>query len=123
MSSSNNIQSSTYIKILCNILFVFLMNTQGQSSLFKNPFSNKNSISLLYHILSDCFMPYSDLYSLTLYELWSSSFGTLIPSGTFIYIYIYVSNDPYKYAVTTSSSFICNSIFTVLAIKYRNVAT
>jgi hypothetical protein len=112
-------RSWTYMKVMWNPPSVFLMNTQGQSSFFWNPFSTKNSLSLLYHILPDCFMPYNDLCSLTLYILQSSSFGTLIHLCTFIWIF--ASNDPYKYTVTTSINFICNSMFTTMDIKYRNV--
>jgi hypothetical protein len=55
----------------------------------------------LYHILPDCFKPYKDLISFTQYMLWFVFvFGIEIPSGTFMYIS--ESNNPYKYAVTTS---------------------
>jgi hypothetical protein len=34
---------------------------------------------------------------------------------------IFVSSDPYKYAVTTSIDFICKFILAAIDIKYRNV--
>jgi hypothetical protein len=79
----------------------FLMNTHGQSSLFEYPLFRRNSFSRLYHILLDCFKPYKDLISFTQYMLrFAFIFGIEILSGTFMYIS--ESNDPYKYAVTTS---------------------
>jgi hypothetical protein len=79
----------------------FLMNTQGQSSLFEYPLFRRNSFHQLYHILPGCFKPYRDLISFTQYMLWFAlEFGTEIPSGTFMYMSEY--NDTYKYAITTS---------------------
>ena len=59
----------------------------------------------MYHIRPNCFNPYNDFYNLTQYMLrFASRFGILIPSGTLMYIL--ESNDPYKYAVTTSINYI-----------------
>jgi hypothetical protein len=78
----------------------FLMNTQGQSSLFEYPLFSRNSFSWLYHILPDCFKSYNDLINFTQYMLWFAfKFGTEFPSG--IFMYMSKSNNPYKYVVTT----------------------
>jgi hypothetical protein len=47
----------------------FLMNTRGQSSLFKYHLFRRNSFSRLYYILPDCFKPYNDLINFTQYML------------------------------------------------------
>jgi hypothetical protein len=96
------------------------MNTHGQSSLVEQPLFRRNSFNRLYHILSDCFQPYNDLTSFTQYILWfACTFRIEIPSGTFMYIS--ESNDPYKYAVTTSIN--CKDRWFCIAgdIKYQNV--
>jgi len=82
--------------------FNFLVNIHGQTRLLTYPF-NKYLLRQLYHMCSDYFNPYKDHYSLIEYrlrdfELYIS--GTLIPLG--IFIYMSLSNDLYKYIVTTS---------------------
>jgi hypothetical protein len=79
----------------------FLMDTQGQQSIFNYSLFRRNSSSRLYHILPDCFKSYSDLIHFTQYMLrFAFKFGTEIPLETFMYVF--ESNDSYKYAVTTS---------------------
>ena len=98
----------------------FLMKTHGQSSLFVYPFNLRNSLNRLYHIRPDCFKPYNDFCNLTQYMLqFALGFGILIPSVTFMYIL--ESNDPYKYAVTTSINCIDRQFCTASDIKYQNV--
>jgi hypothetical protein len=46
-------KSSTYIDIIQNPVWDFLVKTHGQSSLFVYPFFRRNSLSQLYHILPD----------------------------------------------------------------------
>jgi hypothetical protein len=97
-------KSSIYTDIMQKSVLDFLMNTQGQSSLFEHPLFRMNSFSQLYHILLGCFKPYKDLTSFTQYMLrFTFIFGTEISSGTFMYIS--ESNDPYKYAITTSINY------------------
>jgi hypothetical protein len=96
------------------------MNTQGQSLLFDYPLFRRNFFSRLYHILLDCFKTYKDLTSFTQYMLrFAFVFGTEIPSGTVMYMS--ESNDPYKYAVTTSIN--CKDRYFCIArdIRYRKV--
>jgi hypothetical protein len=98
----------------------FLMNTQGQSSLFEYPFFRRNSLSQLYHIFPDCFNPYKNLTSFTQYMLqFAFVFATEIPSGTFMYMS--ESNDPYKYAVMTSIN--CKDRYFCISrdIRYQKV--
>jgi hypothetical protein len=82
----------------------FLMNTQGQSSLFEYPLFRRNSFSRLYHILPNYFKPYNDLINFIQYMLrFAFEFGTEIPPGSFMYMF--QSNDPNKYAITTSINY------------------
>jgi hypothetical protein len=98
----------------------FLMNTQGQSSLFKYPLFRRNSFSRLYHILPDCFKPYKDLTSFTQYMLqFEFVFGTEIRSWTFMYMS--ESNDPYKYAVITSINYKDTCFCIAIDIRYWKV--
>jgi hypothetical protein len=98
----------------------FLMNTQGQSSLFEYPLFTRNSFNRLYHILPDCFKPYKELTSFTQYMLrFAFVFGTEIPSGTFMYMS--ESNDPYKYAVMTSINCKDRCFCIARDIRYRKV--
>ena len=113
-------KSSTYTDMIQNHVDDFLMKTHRQSSLFVYPFNLRNSLNRLYHIWPDCFKPYNDFYNLTQYMLrLALEFGILIPSGTFMYIL--ESNDPYKYAVTTSINCIDRRFCTASDIKYQNV--
>jgi hypothetical protein len=81
-------KSSTYTDIMQKPVLNFLMNTQGQSSLFEYPLFRRNSFSRLYHILPDCFKSYKDLTSFIQYMLrFAFVYGTEIQLGTFIYIY------------------------------------
>jgi hypothetical protein len=86
------LRSSTYTNIIQNPVENFLMNTHGQSSLLENPFRRRNSFSWLYHILPNYFKSYNDFWSFTQYMLreWFL-FGISIPSGKYIYIYIYLN--------------------------------
>jgi hypothetical protein len=113
-------KSSTYNDIMQKPVLNFLMNTQGQSSLFEYPLFRRNSFSRLYHILPDCFKSYKDLTSFIQYMLrFAFVYGTEIQLGTFIYIS--ESNDPYKYAVTTSIN--CKDIcfYIIRGIRYQKV--
>ena len=90
--------------------------------LFSNPSFNRYSVSRLYHMQPDCFKPYKDLCSLIEdmfrdFELYAS--GNLYPSG--IFMYISLSNDPYRYAVTTSIKRISKFSVTTKLIKNLNV--
>ena len=114
------LRSSTYTDMIQNHVDDFLMKTHGQSSLFVYPFNLRNSLNQLYHIHADCFKPYNDFCNLMQYMLRSAlGFDILIPSGTFMYIL--ESNDPYKYAVTTSINYIDRRFYTASDIKYRNI--
>jgi hypothetical protein len=114
------LRSSTYTDMIQNHVDDFLMKIHGQLSLFVYPFSLRNSLNRLYHIRPDCFKPYNDFYNLMQYMLqFALGFGIMIPSGTFMYIL--ESNDPYKYAVTTSINYIYKRFCTASDIKYRNV--
>jgi hypothetical protein len=96
------------------------MKTHMQSSLFVYPSNLRNSLNWLYHIRPDYFKPYNDFCNLTQYILrFALGFGILIPSETFMYIL--ESNDPYKYAVTTSINCIDRQFCIASDIKYRNV--
>ena len=113
-------RSSTYTDMIQNHVDDFLMKTHGQSSLFVYPFNLRNSLNRLYHIRPNCFKPYNDFCNLMQYMLrFALGFGMLIPSGTFMYIS--ESNDPYKYAVTTSINCIGRRFCTVRDTKYRKV--
>jgi hypothetical protein len=113
-------KSSIYIDIMQKPVLDFLMNTQGQSSLFEYPLFRRNSFSRLYHILPDCFKPYKDLTSFTQYILWFAFvFGTEISLETFMYIF--ESNDPYKYAVMTSINCKDRCFRIVRDIRYQKV--
>ena len=79
------------------------MNIHGHIGLFTYLSFNKYLLRQLYHMRPDCFNPYEDHCSLIEYilqdfELCTS--GTFNPFG--IFIYMSLSNDPYKYAITTS---------------------
>jgi hypothetical protein len=96
------------------------MNTHEQSSLFENPLFMRNFFGQLYHILLDYFKPYKDVISFTQYILrFAFVFGIEIPSETFMYMS--ESNDPYKYAVTTSIKCKDKCFCIVRDIKYQNV--
>jgi hypothetical protein len=98
----------------------FLMNTQVQSSLFEYSLFRRNYFSRLYHILPDCFKSYRDLTSFTQYMLWFAfAFGTEIPSGTFMYMF--ESNDPHKYVVTTFINCKVKCFCITRDIRYRKV--
>jgi hypothetical protein len=98
----------------------FLINTQGQSSLFEYPLFRRNYFSLLYHILPDCFKSYKNLTSFTQYMLqFAFVFGTEIMSGTFMYMSEF--NDPHKYAVTTSINCKDRCFYIARDIRYRKV--
>jgi hypothetical protein len=96
------------------------MKTHGQSSLLEYPLFTRNSFNHLYHICPDCFKPYKDLVSFTQYILWFvCTFGTEIPSGTFMYIS--KSSDPYKYSVTTSINYKDRWFCIARDIKYQKL--
>jgi hypothetical protein len=100
----------------------FLMNAQGQLSLFEYPLFSRNSFSRLYHILPDCFKSYRDLTSFTQYILrFVFIFGTKIPSR--IFMCISESNDPYKYMVTTSINYKDRCFYVARDIRYKKVIT
>jgi len=114
------LRSSTYTDIIQNPAEDFLMKTHGQSSLFVYPFNLRNSLNRLYYIRPDYFKPYNDFCNFTQYMLlFDLLSGILIPLGTFMYIS--ESNDPYKYAVTTSINYIDRRFCTASDIKYREV--
>jgi hypothetical protein len=80
----------------------------------------RNSFSHLYHIFPDCFKPYNDLINFTQYMLrFAFEFGTEILSGTFMNMS--ESNDPYKYAVTTSFNYKDRCFYIVRDIRYQKV--
>jgi hypothetical protein len=100
----------------------FLMNAQGQLSLFEYPLFSRNSFNRLYHILPDCFKSYRDLTSFTQYILrFVFVFGTEIPSR--IFMCISESNDPYKYMVTTSINCKDGCFYVARDIRYQKVIT
>ena len=114
------LRSSMYTDIIQNHVEDLLMKTHGQLSLFVYPFNLRNSLNRLYYIRPDYFKPYNDFCNLTQYMLrFALLSGILIPSGTFMYIS--ESNDPYKYAVTTSINYIDRRFYTASDIKYRKV--
>jgi hypothetical protein len=98
----------------------FLMNTQGQSSLFEYHLFRRNSFSRLYYILPDCFKPYKGLSSFTQHILrFAFIFGIEIPSGTVMYMS--KSNDQYKYVVTTSINYEDRCFCIAKDIRYQKV--
>jgi hypothetical protein len=98
----------------------FLMNTQGQSSIFEYPLFRRNSFSRLYHILPDCFKPYKYLTSFIQYMLrFEFVLSTEIPLWTFMYIS--ESNDTYKYAVMTSINYKYRCFCITRYIRYQKV--
>ena len=85
-------KSSTYITIIANSVFVFLLKMHGHIGLFTYPYFSKYSLRRLYHIRSDCFNPYKDRCNLIKYMLRSVvlfASGNLNPSGIFMYIIIH----------------------------------
>ena len=102
--------------------YVFLINTHGQIELFTYHFFNKYVLKRLYHIRPDCLSPYKDRCNFIEYihrgfENFAS--GNVNPSG--IFMYMSVSMDPYKYAVTTSIKCISSPFETTKCIKYLKV--
>jgi hypothetical protein len=113
-------KSSIYTDIMQKPVLDFLINTQGQSSLFEYPLFMRNSFSQLYHTLPNCFKPYNDLINFTQYMLWFAiEFGIEISSETFMYMS--KSNDPYKYAVMTSINCKDRCFCIFRDIRYRKV--
>ena len=108
--------------IIVNQDFDFLINTHGQIGLLIYFSFERYSLRRLYDIHPDCFKSYKDCcnfieYKLREFELYASDI--LNHSG--IFIYMLVSNDPYKYAVTTSIRHISSLSETAKLIKNRNV--
>ena len=119
---STRFKSSMYTAIIANHDSKFLIKTHGQIRLFTNPSFNKYLLRRLYHMRLDCFNPYKDLCSLIEYMLWvveSYVSGILYPSE--IFMYTSLSNDPYRYAVTTSIKRMSKFSVTTKLIKNLNV--
>ena len=98
------------------------MKKHGQIGLFSNPSFKKYSLRRLYHMRSDCFNLYGDLCSLIEYIFWDvelCALGTLYPSG--IFMYVSLSNDPYRYAMITSIKRITKFSVTTKLIRNLNV--
>ena len=85
-------KSSTYIVIIANSVFDFLMKMHGHIRLFTCPYFSKYLLRRLYHIRPDCFNPYKDRCNLIEYMLQDDvlfASGNLNPSGIFMYIIIH----------------------------------
>ena len=90
-------RSSTYIAIIANPVYDFLIKMHGHIGLFTYPSFNKYSLRRLYHMRPDYFNPYRDRCNLTEHILRGFvlfALGNLNPSGAFIYMSL--SMDPYR---------------------------
>ena len=95
-------KSSTYIAIIANSIYDFLMKMHGHIRLFTYPSFSKYSLRQLYHMHPDCLYPYKDRCNLIKYMLRGFvlfASGNLNPLG--IFMYISLSMDLYKYVVIT----------------------
>ena len=94
-------------------------NIHGQIESFLYPSFIKYSLRRLYHILPDCFNPYRDVFNLIEYYSREPAPSSLNPSGSFIYMSL--SSDLYKYAVTTSIRRKLKFSFIARIIRYLKV--
>ena len=91
----------------------------GHIGLLAYPSFNKYSLRRLYHMRSNCFNQYKDIYNLIEQILRGFAFTTssnMNPSGIF-YIYMSLSMDLYRYAVMTSMRRISSPLETPKLIK------
>ena len=115
---------STYIVIIANLIFDFLMKMHEHIRLFTYPSFSKHSLRQLYYMRLDCFNPYKDCYNLIKHMLQGFVlFASDNLNSLGIFIYISLSMDPYKYVVITSMRCISSSFETIKLIKKRNVIT
>ena len=111
-------KSSTYIVIIANSVFDFLMKMHGHIGLFTYPSFSKNLLRWLYHMRPDYFNTYKDHCNLIKYMLRGFvlfALSNLNPSRIFIYISLYM--DPYKYIVITFMRHISSPFGTAKLIK------
>ena len=110
--------SSTYIAIIANLVFDFLIKMHRHIGLFTYPSFSKYLLRRLYHMHLAYFNPYNDHCNLIKYTL---QVFVLFVSGNLnsprIFLYISLSMDLYKYVVITSMRCISSPYETTKLIK------
>ena len=125
MSSSEvsiKFNSSTYITIIANMVFDFLMKMNGLIDLFTYHSFSRYFLRWLCHVRPNYFNPYKDCCILVEYMLRGFvMFASSNLNNSEAFIYISLSTYPCKCVMTTSMRHISSSSETVKLIKNWNV--